>query len=676
MSQCLLVEGAIFNFNRTHLPFVRVIRAIFSLAVPFLLATVVAAQVPQVPATRCDHPPKMDADPTDPAWKGASPAGSFQDTYTDHSAADQTECKLVYDDDAIFVLFVCHDSQPTQIVGREITPEAQFVGEDTVTFSIDPYGSRNGSSLSRFTVNAINTRTETIAGGHSSKAEWRGIWQSEERRFPGGYIVEMRIPWRILNYPKSAKPIDMDIDFDRYQARTKTGSQWAYVTPSFKPELLGILKGVVPPQRDSRSRWQFLAYDAPSLSDGAISNRAGLDARYAATNEQTALVSINPDFINIEQQIAGVDFVHTERFLSDARPFFTEGGDYFNPIGQFEFGIPFYSQRIGPIDIGSKFYGQLSQAAKIGTLAVNQSDGSTATFTNYSLNLGSTFSQAFFASTYDLGSNHDLLTGTTFNKRWGNWFIHNSTALENTGRQNETAGNNAIGYTGAKLFSEIQQIWVDPSFNPPLAYVPWQDRRGAYTYTNYNDTIPRGPFHDWNLFIYTPNFHQSNGAIQERGIQSGVSFITRNDQSISINQSATDYLTGSDNTLDVSYGFNASNRFKQASIEYLFGEQNSTPSHYVNLKGSLRVFHRIDLGLSQSVLQFTPSARQTIATIGWQIDSRRSITGRFVDTNGEQNFFLSYQSAGWTGVEMYLILGDPNSLTFSRTLSLKFVWAF
>ena len=111
---------------------------------------------------------------------------------------DQTECKLTYDDEALYALFVCHDSRPNEIVGREITPEAQFNGEDTVTLSLDPYNGRNGSSISRFTVNAINTRTETIAGGHSSKAEWRGIWQSNAKRFTGGYIVEIRVPFAFI----------------------------------------------------------------------------------------------------------------------------------------------------------------------------------------------------------------------------------------------------------------------------------------------------------------------------------------------------------------------------------------------------------------------------------------------------------------------------------------------
>ena len=634
------------------------------------------AQGPVLTATRLEHAPKSTADPSDPAWKNCPVAGQFKDAFSNRNVDDQTEARLAYDDEALHALFVCHDSQPSGIIGREIEPEATFNGEDTVTLSIDPYSTHSGISLSKFTVNAINTQSETIAGGHSSKAEWRGLWQSWTKRFAGGYIVEMRIPWRILSYPSSKTPIEMDLNFDRYQARTKTKSQWAFVTPNFNPLYLGHLNGVNPPAKDSRSRWQFLAYDAPQIQTGTFSNRIGLDGRYAVSNEQTALFSISPDFLNIEQQIAGISFVHTERFLNDARPFFTEGGDYFNPIGMFEYAIPFYSQRIGLVNFGTKFYGQTSTITKIGTLALEQSNGSNVTFTNFQINPDPTFTNSVYATTYQLGQNHDGLAGITTNKKWGQWFGHFSGAQDSNNNHGDTAGNLAFGYQGSKLFTQIQQEWVDTSFNPVLAYVPWQNRRGFYTYSNYNDTIAQGPFHDFNAFLYTPDFYQTGGVIQERGLQTGVNFVTRNDQSISVNRTFTDYQTGTDDYWDLSYGVNASNRFKQASIEYLFGTQNSMSSHFVDLKGSLRVLRSLDLGLEQSILSFSPSARQTIASVGWQLDSKRSITSRFVETDGYQNFFLSFKNAGGTGTETYLIIGDPNALTFSRRVSLKFVWAF
>ncbi len=632
--------------------------------------------VPSVQAKRLAHPPKSNADPSDPAWQDCPVATPFLDTFTERPAPDQTEGRLAYDEEALYALFVCHDSKPDQIIGREIEPEATFNGEDTVTLSLDTFNSHSGASLSKFTVNAINTQAETIAGGHSSKAEWRGVWKSWTKRFAGGYIVEMRIPWRILGYPNSKTPIDMDLNFDRYQAHTKTSSQWAFVTPNFNPQLLGHLRGILPPEKDSRSRWQFLAYDAPQIENGAFSNRIGVDGRYAVSSQQTALFSISPDFLNIEQQIAGVSFVHTERFLKDARPFFTEGGDYFNPIGEFEFGIPFYSNRIGPLSFGTKFYGQVSPNAKLGTLALEESNGSTVTFTNLQLNPDPTLGGSVFATTYVKGGSSDLLVGATGNKKWGQWFGHFSGAEDSVNNQTDAAGNVALGYQGSKFLTQVQGIWVDTSFNPILGYVPWQDRRGAYSYSNYSDTIEKGPIHDWNMFVYTPAFYQTGGIIQERGLQAGVTLNTRTDQSIAINRSITDYQSGTDDNWDIATTFNASNRFRQFGLEYLFGTQNSIPSRYLDVKGSVRVLRSMDIGLEQSILSFSPGARQSIATLGWQIDSKRSITGRFVDTDGFQNFFLSFKNAGGEGTETYLIIGDPNALTFAKRVSLKFVWAF
>jgi hypothetical protein len=419
-----------------------------------------------------------------------------------------------------------------------------------------------------------------------------------------------------------------------------------------------------------------LAYDAPQIESGAFSNRIGIDGRFAVSSQQTALFSISPDFLNIEQQIAGVSFVHTERFLKDARPFFTERGDYFNPIGEFEFGIPFYSNRIGPLSFGTKFYGQISPTSKLGAMALEESNGSSVTFTNLQVNPDPTLGGSVFATTYMNGGSSDLLVGATGNKKWGQWFGHFSAAEDSVNHQANTAGNVALGYQGPKFLTQVQGIWVDTSFNPILAYIPWQGRRGAYAYSNYSDTIEKGPIHDWNASIYTPAFYQPGGIIQELGVEGSLTLNTRADQSIAINRNLIDYQSGTDDNWDITTTFNASNRFRQFGLEYLSGTQNSIPSRYLDVKGSTRVLRSMDIGFEQSILSFSPGARQSIASLGWQIDSKRSITGRFVDTDGFQNFFLSFKNAGGEGAETYLIIGDPNALTFAKRVSLKFVWAF
>jgi len=205
-------------------------------------------------------PPKLDGDIGVDEWKDATKLGGFVDVFTNKAPEDLTDVYIGYDADAIYIAFYAHDTKPESIVGREVTPGASFNGEDTVTFRINPFGNRTGDGQSRFRVNVLNTESEEISGGRSAKREWRGEWQSATKRQPDGWTAEMRIPWKVLNYPAS-KSLSMDIQFERYQARTKVGSMWANTGIQTKAELFGYWTSVQPPAR--RTPIQYLAYAAP-----------------------------------------------------------------------------------------------------------------------------------------------------------------------------------------------------------------------------------------------------------------------------------------------------------------------------------------------------------------------------------------------------------------------------
>jgi hypothetical protein len=145
-----------------------------------------------IPAVTTDKPPVIDGKLDDEAWQSAPVAREFIDPYTGQPAADQTEAYILYDENAIYIAFYCHDSQPDAIVAREIRPGSQFPGEDTVTFQIDPYRSRDWANISAFIVNALGTQNERIAGGRAAKREWRGIWQAAVQRVPDGWTVVSR----------------------------------------------------------------------------------------------------------------------------------------------------------------------------------------------------------------------------------------------------------------------------------------------------------------------------------------------------------------------------------------------------------------------------------------------------------------------------------------------------
>ena len=131
-----------------------------------------------------------------------------------------------------------------------------------------------------------------------------------------------------------------------------------------------------------------------------------------------------------------------------------------------------------------------------------------------------------------------------------------------------------------------------------------------------------------------------------------------------------------DDTLKIGATVNTSNRYKRLGFEYQWGMIANEPSQFLSVEGSYRAFGKVDLGLSTSMFRLMGTDRQSILTIGWELDPKRSITGRIADRNGNVNAYVTYRNAGFSGMETYVIVGDPNATTFEHRVSIKLVWAF
>lgn len=621
-------------------------------------------------------PPTIDGN-VDPAeWKEASHVRGFIDPVTGKPTADVTEAWIGFDRQAIYVAFICHDAQPGGIVGREIHPGADFEGEDTVTFRINPFGTRAWDGRSRFTVNVLNTQNEEISGGRAAKREWRGEWTSATRRLPEGWSAEMRIPWKALNYP-GGKGRSMDINLERFQARTRVGSEWANTTVAGRPEFSGFWEAVDPPPQDQKRRLQFLAYAAPEYGDGKLSLHEGLDVRYAVTPTITALASLSPDFRNIENQVAGVDFTRTERFLGETRPFFNEGGDFFSLSDGYSFGTMFYSQRIPTFDVGAKAFGRITPTFSAGALTTVQFGGQAASVARVQKSFGPKASMSAYTESYSDGPLENQAAGLNGSVRRGSFNADFQLATEHgRGERPDTAGAYSIAYDVPRWFSIFRKEWIQPDFAPPLAYIPWTDRRGWYNYTEYFTDYRTGPFRsiDWN--VSTTDFRTYDGKLQQRGTDIFASVTTRKDVQFSLNRTNTKYADGLDSVTGIGVTFNSSNRFKRFGGYFETGERASKPSNFLDLFSSFRVLRRLDLGFEYSALRFDGTDTLAIVTLGSELSRTRSITGRFVQRNGKQNAYLAFRNGGLSGTEYYFILGDPNADTFQRRISVKVVWAF
>lgn len=627
-------------------------------------------------AHRTETPPVIDGTLDDAVWQAAPKNGPFLDPYTGQATADQTHAWIAFDATAIYVAFRCDESRIDQIVARDVSPGSSMETDDRVVLIIDPFNTRTESGLSTFLVNALGTQTERIAGGRTTKREWRGEWQAAVKREAGAWTVEIRIPWRMLNYGNGGAR-SMTLNFFRYQARNSVSSEWANRGPTRRAEWNGTWAGVSPPPRQA-PKLEHLVYAAPEWQGrrNEIEVRSGVDVRYRFTQQFTGLVSLNPDFRNIENQIAGIDFTRSERFLEDARPFFTEGGNFFEMTPQFSFGRMFYSRRIEDFEVGAKAFGNLTNRLRVGALVTSDGPQDRDAAVRVSQILGPRGSASLFATTSDHRGSRNRVFGGTFGNYWGNYGFNTQVASAEENGVKDSGGSVAVGYSVPRLFHETRYSWIEPNFTPGLGLVPFQDRRGHYHFTEHSSEYRTGPLKRMHFEWYSEDYNHYDGSSQAKGNSIGFSTTTRSDLGLELYYNDFKFEGVPDRTTWLELTPNQSNRYKRFSVGTEFGEREGEDTHYLSFSGSYRAFKKVDFGLRTAALDFMGTTRQTIGTIGWEIDPARSVTGRFVEQDGNRNYYIAYRSAGFSGVEVFVIWGDPNALTFQRRLSLKLVWAF
>ncbi len=631
---------------------------------------------PEIAARLLTVAPKIDGEIGEDEWKEADTLTNFSDGQTGSTTVDQTIVRLGYTTESIFVAFIAKESDPSKIVGREITPGAQFAGEDFFQVWINPFGTHGSSGRSRFNVNVLNTQNEDISGGRAAKREWRGIWKSFVKLTEHGWQGEIEIPWKLLNYPEG-KNRTMDINFGRFQNRTQIFSRWADLTPQGLSELNGRWNGIAPP-KPTFDRAEFLAYIAPEYDKTESGIRSGLDARYRFSPTMTGVVSVNPDFRNIENQIAGVGFTRTERFVGEARPFFTEGSGFLD-AGDFDFGIGqmFYSNRISRFDVGAKVFGRVNPKLSVGALTTVDTGNSTASVVNISADPGAKGASSLFMTALDEpGATYQTYGGSAYSRR-GNFNFSGGFALARKGAGKfSSAGTAELSYEAPHWFSTITYNYIRPDFRPKLAYVPWTDRKGLFSYTENSREFRTGPLRSMNVNLFAEYYQDYRERVQQKGVEFSVNATTRSDIQIGLGASEARFYDARDASLSGRITFNSSNRYKRFGFSHDTGVRGGKGAKFNSIYGSLRVLKKLDLGLSQSLFLGEDSQRQTIATASYEISPTQSLSGRSVIYNGSSNYYLAYRNGGGTGTEFYVIVGDPNAEKFVSRLSVKLVFSF
>ncbi len=221
-------------------------------------------------AVKVEKPPIIDGKLDDKCWKIAPQASGFTNVKTDKPVKDQTIVKIVYTDKSIYVAWHLSDSQPKKIVASQTKDNIRFANEDTVCFSIDPFHTHQSAHRTLFMANPHGKKYVQLASGRSKKANLSNRWKVASKIVDDGWVVEMQIPWQILDYPEATDPTQMGINFDRKQQRTGENSWWSNIGADKSYQNDGNWLRVLPPLKLSLMQGMLDVFEKNNYRESGI----------------------------------------------------------------------------------------------------------------------------------------------------------------------------------------------------------------------------------------------------------------------------------------------------------------------------------------------------------------------------------------------------------------------
>ncbi len=314
----------------------------------------------------------------DSVWSSADSATNFFQArpFFGQSPSRKTVAKLLSSEQALFCLIIAfEENQNIELKKGKLDDH----GGDVVSLMLDTYGDER--TAYKFAVTAAGVRSDCrlLDDARNRDYSWDGIWFAKAKVYDWGYVVEMRIPYKSIQYDESLT--SWGIDFDRWVALEREDLYWCPFEENegqrvsrfgqlqfqdFKPSIQGLNLELYPVGIAKATYVSDDKYDT--------NLNLGFNAFYNPSPKLTLLLTVNPDFAQIEADPFDFNISRYESYFAERRPFFTEGSEVFMPAGRMRnsgFYRPlelFYSRRIGkklpdgqevPLIMGSKAFGRV-----------------------------------------------------------------------------------------------------------------------------------------------------------------------------------------------------------------------------------------------------------------------------------------------------------------------------
>lgn len=289
----------------------------------------------------------IDGQLTEDAWKNAARLEILYEWEPGENipAPVKTDVLLTYDRHKFYIGFRCFDPEPQKIRAHLMDRDAvdTFIQDDHITFMLDTFNDERRAF--QFRVNPLGVQADANFSELEGYEDfsWDAIWQSAAKITETGYTVEVAIPFNQLRFAKKQGPQTWGFSAGRSWPRNVRHRLSTNIQDRNRNCLLcqfhkiGGIENVTTgknlefdptltaQRNDARSDFPYGEFQA-----GQVKLKPGITARWGITPNVILNATVNPDFSQVEADVAQLD-VNTRfaLYYPEKRPFFLEGADFF-----------------------------------------------------------------------------------------------------------------------------------------------------------------------------------------------------------------------------------------------------------------------------------------------------------------------------------------------------------
>ena len=282
----------------------------------------------------------IDGELDDEGWGQAVKIGNFSETEPGDNVEPSvdTEVRLTYDEHALYVAFHCYDDPTT--IRATLSDRDQFKADDIIFIILDTF--RNYQTAYQLGVNPYGLQVDIFRNLDDQDGTFDIVWHSAGQIVEDGWTAEVAIPFKSLRFPNKN---EQEWGFNCIRLRPRESYEemsWAPLdrdNPCFLCQA-GILKGItgVSAGRNLEILPYTISFQAGSMRDSEdptapfenddIDVDGGFNLKYGLTSDLTLDFAYEPDFSQVESDVAQIDINTTfALFYPEKRPFFLEGSD-------------------------------------------------------------------------------------------------------------------------------------------------------------------------------------------------------------------------------------------------------------------------------------------------------------------------------------------------------------